>query len=109
LYLIHLNKYYFEGNDVKEIQMGEICNMHRKDEKGLKNLSLNRQGKRSLVRCRCRWEYSTEMDINEIVIKGVNWIELSHPLVDCYDSYELSSSIGCGGISGIVERVFASE
>jgi hypothetical protein len=35
------------------------------------------KGKRQLGRLRCRWEDNIKMDLREIGINGVNWIQLA--------------------------------
>jgi cell wall assembly regulator SMI1 len=35
------------------------------------------EGKRPLGRPRCRWEDKTEMDLNEVVLEGIDWIHLA--------------------------------
>jgi hypothetical protein len=39
------------------------------------------EGKRPLGRPRCRWEDNINMDLREIGIDGVNWIELAQDRV----------------------------
>jgi hypothetical protein len=39
------------------------------------------KGKRPLVRSRCRWEDNIKMDLREIGINGVNWIQLAQDRV----------------------------
>jgi hypothetical protein len=35
------------------------------------------EGKRPLGRPRSRWKYNIEVDLQEIVLEGVNWIHLA--------------------------------
>jgi hypothetical protein len=35
------------------------------------------EGKKSLERSRCRWEDKIKMDLREIGMNGVNWIQLA--------------------------------
>jgi hypothetical protein len=35
------------------------------------------EGKRQLGRPRCRWEDNTEMDLQKVRCRGVDWIELA--------------------------------
>jgi hypothetical protein len=39
------------------------------------------EGKRPLGRPRCRWEDNIKMDLREIGIGGVNWIQLAQDRV----------------------------
>jgi hypothetical protein len=39
------------------------------------------EGKRLLERPRCRWKFNIKMDLREIKIDGVNWIQLAYDRV----------------------------
>jgi hypothetical protein len=47
-----------------------------------KILSGKPEGKRPLERLRRRWEDNTEMDLREILLQAVDWIQLSHEFCD---------------------------
>jgi hypothetical protein len=51
---------------------------HMEEGRGVYRVLVGRpKGKRPLGRPRCRWEDSIKMDISEIGIYGVNWIQLA--------------------------------
>jgi hypothetical protein len=43
------------------------------------------EGKRPLGRPRCRWEDNIKVDLGEIGIDGVNWIQLAQDRVQWWD------------------------
>jgi hypothetical protein len=50
-------------------------------ERCLQGLFGEYEGKRPLGRPRCRWEDNIKMDLREIRINGVNWIQLAQDRV----------------------------
>jgi hypothetical protein len=54
------------------------------------------EGKRSLGRPRCRWEYNTRIDLREMKWEGVDWINLTRDKNSWERSKEISDSIKGG-------------
>jgi hypothetical protein len=63
------------GGQIEKNEMGEVCMGERR---GVYRISVGKlEGKRSLVRPRCRWEDNIEKDLQEVGCGGLDWIELT--------------------------------
>jgi hypothetical protein len=54
------------------------CGVHEDMRNAYKILAEKPEGKRPLGRPRRRWEDNIKVDLREIGIEGVDWIELAH-------------------------------
>jgi hypothetical protein len=57
--------------------MGRACSINGIDKKLYKFLIENLEGKRPFASSRHRWEYNTDMDVQETGCEVVDWIQLS--------------------------------
>jgi hypothetical protein len=61
--------------------VGWTCGTHE-EGRGVHRVLVGRpEGKRPLGRPRCRWDDNIKMDLREIGINGVNWIQLAQARV----------------------------
>jgi len=61
--------------------VGWTCGTHGEGRIVYRVLVGRPEGKRPLGRPRCRWEYNIKMDLREIGIDEVNWIQLAQERV----------------------------
>jgi hypothetical protein len=57
--------------------MGRACNTRGCEEECIRVLVSKTAGKRPLGRTRRRWENNIKIDVREIEISGMNWINLA--------------------------------
>jgi hypothetical protein len=57
--------------------MGRVCSTNGERMSSYRLLVGKSEGKRPLVRPRCRWEDNIKMDVGEIGWGGIYWNELS--------------------------------
>jgi hypothetical protein len=61
--------------------VGRTCGTHRKGRDAYRVLVGRVKVKRQLGRPRHRWEYNIKIDLKDIGINGVNWIQLAQDRV----------------------------
>jgi hypothetical protein len=59
--------------------------VYMEDVRSARNILVMQPGKKSFpVRCRCRWEDSSKMDLTEIECEGMGWIHHVQERVHCW-------------------------
>jgi hypothetical protein len=69
---------YRKGDYIKEDGTGGVCSTHKGNKKCTQNFGHKPEGKRPLVRPRCRWKDNIGMYFREIGWEGVDWIYLDY-------------------------------
>jgi hypothetical protein len=85
----------FLGNE-KEIEQELIMENNSKDgeERGVYRVLIGRpEGRRPLGRSRHRWEDNIKMDLREIGINGVNWIQLVQDRVQWWTCVNMAMNL----------------
>ena len=77
-----LNELYSSPNTLRVIKSRRMRWAGRKacmgeEERRMQGFGGEPEGKRPLRRPRCRWEDNIKMDLQEVVCRGMDWIELA--------------------------------
>jgi hypothetical protein len=67
----------FQGDHMKEDEVGRVYSMHGRHEKCIQSFSHKPEGKRSVGRPRHGWKETIKIDLKEIGCEDVDWMHLT--------------------------------